>query len=79
VTLQHDCPQLNQLLGLTFRASPANAEINRGRICGDIGETVRSRRNPPCAIGSVRLIDKARFDQLSIDAKRYQNGATSTH
>jgi hypothetical protein len=75
VTLQNDCPQLSHPPGLMFRSSPNHSGINQGRICGSIGETVHSRNQPACAIESVSLIDKARFDQLSSDAKRYNGGA----
>lgn len=76
VTLQNDCPRLGTPPpGLIFRANPSNTVVNRGRICGEVGETVHSRYQPPCAIQSVRKIDKARFDQLSAHALRHGSGA----
>lgn len=68
VKLQSACPQLRHPPGLMFKANAANTSSNDGRICGEVGETVRSRGQPPCAIQSLRRIDKTRFDQL--DAKR---------
>lgn len=64
VRLESACPQLRHPPGLIFRASRANASVQSGRICGDAGETVRSAGQPPCAIQSVRKIDKHRFDAL---------------
>lgn|SRR3546814_434928 len=76
VTLQSTCPRLGTPPpGLIFQANPSNASVNRGRICGEVGETVHSRYQPPCAIQSVRMIDKAHFDQLSAKATRHGNGA----
>lgn len=64
VTLQSRCPQLRHPPGLMFRANAANTNTNEGRICGESGETVSTTGRPPCAIQSVRPIDKARFKQL---------------
>lgn len=76
VTLQVDCPQLSHPPGLIFKANQSNAVVNQGRICGEVGETVRTRGRPPCPIESVSLIDKARFTQLTKDAKHYNGGDT---
>ena len=76
VELRHDCPRLGMVpAGLRFRPNRSNAINNRGRICGETGETVRSRQQPPCAIDSVSRIDKQRFDELSARAKRHGSGA----
>jgi len=76
VTLQSACPHLGTPpSGLIFRPNPSNAVNNRGRICGEAGETVRSRRQPPCAIESVSRIDKARFDRLSDHAMHHGSAA----
>lgn len=76
VTLQNDCPRLGTPPpGLIFRPNPSNAIVNRGRICGEVGETVHSRYQPPCAIESVSRIDKARFKQLGEHAIRHGSGA----
>lgn len=77
VTLQSACPLLNNRpQGLMFHANASNISNNQGRICGEVGETVRSRNQPPCAIESASKIDKARFDQLTAQAKRYDNPTT---
>jgi hypothetical protein len=76
VTLQSECPRLGMApAGLMFRANPSNTVVNQGRICGEVGETVRSRNQPACAIQSVSKIDKARFDELAAQAKRHGSGA----
>jgi hypothetical protein len=76
VKLQSDCPRLGMSPpGLLFRPNRSNAVVNQGRICGEVGETVRSRNQPPCAIESVSKIDKPRFDALSAHAKRHGSGA----
>jgi hypothetical protein len=76
VTLQSECPRLGMApIGLMFRPNRSNAAVNRGRICGEVGETVRSRNQPPCAIQSVSKIDKTRFDELAAQAKRHGSGA----
>lgn len=76
VTLQSACPRLGMApAGLMFRPNRSNALNNRGRICGEVGETVHSRQQPPCAIESVSKIDKARFDELSAQARRHGSGA----
>ncbi|GGY16755.1 hypothetical protein GCM10008098_05180 [Rhodanobacter panaciterrae] len=76
VTLQSACPRLGMSPpGLMFRPNRSNVVANQGRICGEVGETVHSRNQPPCAIQSVSMIDKARFDQLSAHAKRHGSGA----
>ncbi len=74
VTLKIDCPQLSHPPGLIFRSSPNQQGMSGGRICGSIGETVHSRGQPPCAIESVRLINKVRYDQLNDEASRYRKG-----
>ncbi|MEP7184959.1 MAG: DUF6491 family protein [Rhodanobacter sp.] len=76
VTLKNDCPQLSHPPGLIFRTSPNHQGLTEGRICGSIGETVHSRGQPPCAIESVRLIDKVHYNQLSDEAKRYRKDGT---
>jgi uncharacterized protein DUF6491 len=76
VTLQSECPRLGMApAGLIFRPNASNAAVNRGRICGEVGETVRSHNQPPCAIQSVSKIDKARFDELAAQAKHHGSGA----
>jgi hypothetical protein len=71
VTLKSACPKLSHPPGLIFSHSN-NQGIDQGRICGSVGETVHSRGQPPCAIESVQLIDKSRYQQLSDQAARYR-------
>jgi hypothetical protein len=71
VTLQSSCPQLSHPPGLIFNSGPG---ASQGRICGSIGETVRTRGQPACPIQAVSIIDKARFNQLSKAAERYRKG-----
>lgn len=76
VNLANDCPRLGLgPAGLIFAPNPANATLGNSRICGEVGETVRSSQQPPCAIRSVQIIDKAEFDRLAAKAKRHGSGA----
>ena len=76
VKLQSDCPRLGYPpKGLVFHSNPANQAVMPWRICGEAGETVRSRNQPPCAIQSVSRIDKAEFDRLRKRAVRHGSGA----
>jgi hypothetical protein len=76
VNLQSDCPRLGLgPAGLIFRPNRSNAAIDATRICGEVGETVHSANQPPCAIQSVQIIDKAEFDRLSAHARRSGSGA----
>ncbi|HVC17638.1 MAG TPA: hypothetical protein VNE18_10085 [Rhodanobacter sp.] len=74
--LQNACPRLGTPpFGLIFRPNPSTAINNRGRICGEVGETVHSHRQPPRTIESVSRIDKARFDRLSAQAMHHGSAA----
>lgn len=76
VNLQSDCPRLGLgPAGLIFRPNPSNQALGNSRICGEVGETVRSHEQPPCAIQSVQIIDKAEFDRLSAKARRSGSAA----
>lgn len=76
VGLQADCPRLGiGNPGLLFRANDANRALGDSRICGEVGETVQARDQPPCAIVSVRKVDKVRFDRLTKQARRNGSGA----
>lgn len=61
--------------GLMFLASPADKATQPDRICGSIGERVRARNQPPCAIQSLSVIDQATFDGLRAKA-RYNSTRT---
>lgn len=76
VNLKADCPQLSHPPGLIFRSSGNNNGMDNGRICGAIGETVRSRGQPQCAIESVVIIDKARYNELNGQSRMYKDSAT---
>ena len=75
IRTQHACPRLGRYGGgLNFRPTP-DKQVTLMRICGDAGETVSSRDQPPCGIASVQRIDKARFDQLKAHSERAGSGA----
>jgi hypothetical protein len=74
--LQNDCPRLALgPPGLFFHPNASNQAISDGRICGEVGETVSSPHQPPCAIQSLKIIDKAAFDRLASEARRHGSGA----
>jgi hypothetical protein len=75
VKLQHDCPRLGVSPGLLFRPNRANQAVMPGRICGEAGEAVYARFQPPCSIQSVSKIDKGRFDAFAARARRHGSGA----
>ncbi|WP_049623536.1 DUF6491 family protein [Frateuria defendens] len=76
VKLQNDCPRLGiGVPGLLFRPNESNKLVGQSRICGEVGETVQARNQPPCAIASVSKIDKAQFDSLSKQAPRHGSAA----
>lgn len=76
VKLQVACPRLSYGPPvLLFHSNPANQAVIPFSICGEAGESVRSRGQPPCPIQSVRKIDKAEFDRLSAHAGRNGSGA----
>lgn len=57
--------------GLMFVPSQADKAISPVRICGGVGEKVRARNQPGCAIESVSLIDEATFDDYRSHAKHH--------
>lgn len=76
VKLQVACPRLRYgPPTLLFHSNPANQAVSPFSICGEAGESVRSRNQPPCPIQSVRKIDKAEFDRLKAHASRSGSGA----
>lgn len=76
VKLQSDCPRLGiGSPGLLFRANESTKATGGNRICGEAGETVRARDQPPCAISSVGKIDKAQFESLRKHAAHHGSGA----
>lgn len=76
VKLGADCQRLGYgPPTLHFHASPAGKAVAPFSICGEMGETVSSPNQPPCAIQSVRKVDKAQFDALSAKARRSGSAA----
>ncbi|WP_329742858.1 DUF6491 family protein [Dyella sp. A6] len=77
VKLQNACTRLEypSTVSLHFHSNRANEAVRPGAICGEVGETVSSSSQPPCAIQSVRRIDKAEFDRLRKHAVRHGSGA----
>lgn len=54
--------------GVQFVPSEADKASAPLRICGGVGEKVRSKIQPPCAIDSVSLIDQAAFNDYRAKA-----------
>lgn len=79
MTTQHACQKLGRHgASIRFTPSSGNLAVSMPRMCGDIGELVSSRGQPSCAIESVKMISKQRFDDLTSHARR--NGhMTSLH
>lgn len=57
--------------GLQFVPSEADKAITPLRICGGVGEKVRARNQPGCAIDSVSLIDEATFNDYRAKATHH--------
>lgn len=76
VHLQADCPRLGiGVPGFLLRANESNKAAGGGRICGETGETVSARGQPPCAISSLTTVDKAEFDRMRAHAARHGTAA----
>ena len=73
IKLQAKCPQLGIGQSLSFRPNRANQAAGMGAMCGEAGETVASRDQPPCAVQSIAKIDKAQFDALGSKASKHGN------
>jgi len=74
VKLSADCPRLGIGQSLRFRPNESNRAIGLGPIgpvCGEVGETVSSRDQPPCAIQSVSKIDAAQYKDMEKHAKQH--------
>lgn len=73
VKLTADCPRLGIGQSLRFRPNESNRAVGPGPIgpiCGEVGETISSRDQPPCAIESVSKIDEAQYKDLEKHAKQ---------
>lgn len=57
--------------GMQFVPSEADKATTPMRICGGLGEKVRARDQPGCAIESVSLIDEAAFKRYRDRAKHH--------
>ena len=76
VHLKADCPRLGiGVPGFLLRPGESNKAVGGGRICGDLGESVSARDQPPCAIGSIEMVDKASFEKMRAHALRHGSGA----
>jgi hypothetical protein len=76
IHLQADCPRLGLgVPGFMLRSNASNKVVGAGRICGEAGETVSARDQPPCAIGSVSPVDKAMFERMRKHATHHGSGA----
>ena len=74
--LKADCPRLGiGVPGLLLHAGESNRAAGEGRICGDLGDTVAARDQPPCAIDSVEQVDQATFEKMRAHALRHGSGA----
>lgn len=71
IKLQAKCPQLGIGQSLRLRPNRANQAAGMGAMCGEAGETVASRDQPPCAVQSIAKIDKAQFDSLGRKASKH--------
>jgi hypothetical protein len=76
VNLAAHCPRLGfGPSGLMFRANDSNRTLGNSRICGEVGETVRSTQQPPCAIQSVVKISKSEYQRLNKHARKSGSAA----
>lgn len=71
IKLQAKCPHLGIGQNLSFRPNRANLAAGMGAMCGESGETLASRDQPPCAVQSIAKIDKAQFDALGSKASKH--------
>ena len=71
IKLQAKCPQLGIGQSLRFRPNRANQAAGMGAMCGEVGETVASRDQPPCAVQSISKIDKVQFDSLGSKSRKH--------
>ncbi|WP_205746307.1 DUF6491 family protein [Dyella amyloliquefaciens] len=71
IKLQAKCPYLGIGQNLSFRPNRANLAAGMGAMCGEAGETLASRDQPPCGVQSIAKIDKAQFDALGRKASKH--------
>jgi hypothetical protein len=75
VTTEASCPRLGTGNSLRFRAAPDKNSLGLSAICGEAGESVFARDQPPCAIATVEKIDKHAYDSLAKKARHHGSGA----
>lgn len=75
ITTKVACPYLGQSGLLRFKTSNDKAVTLPGRICGDVGETVSSRHNLPCAIKSVQRVDEQTYETLKKRAEQHRHAS----
>jgi len=75
VTTQASCPRLGTGNSLRFRAAPDKNSLGLSAICGEAGESVFARDQPPCAIAAVEKIDKPAYDKLAKKAHHHGSAA----
>jgi hypothetical protein len=75
VTTEASCPRLGTGNSLRFRAAPDKNSLGLSAICGETGESVFARDQPPCAIAQVQKIDKGEYRRLSKKAHQHGSGA----
>lgn len=69
VNLQADCQKLGiGNPGLVLVPSRSDKAVG-GRMCGGVGEKVRARNQPGCAIQSISLISEDQFNTYRAKAK----------
>lgn len=71
VKLQAICPHLGIGQSLRFHANRSNLAAGMGALCGEAGETVSSRYQPPCGVQSIAKIDKPQFERLSAQSTKH--------
>lgn len=72
---QSSCPRMGTGNSLRFISSPDKKAVGEWRICGDVGDMVVSRDQPPCAVVSVKSVDKATYDRMAKAAKHRGSAA----
>lgn len=76
INLQASCPRLGLgPAGLIFHPNQSHLALGDARICGEVGETVSSSRQPPCAIASLKPISKTEYQRLNKRDIRRGSGA----
>ena len=76
VDLQAACPRLGLgPQGLLFTPNGSNSSLGSAVICGEVGETVQSTRQPPCGVQAVHRISDREYKRLNRKSRRGGSGA----